>query len=128
MKAKLVIAASILAATTAAHAFPPKPAKCPSVASLAAAGLSRQVISKDPSTDLWVVGIMKHPYDTTNNWTFLVSRIRANDGNDAFNKATGSLSSLFFQEGPVALTQIGKWGCSYGTSWGYTAVAYTPNL
>lgn len=126
MKSKLLLAASILAATSAL-AYPPKPAKCPDAATIAAGGLSKSVIAKDQNGQ-WVVGMMKSKYDTKDNWTFVVGRISATGPEDAYDKATAALHSLKYQQGPVAMQQISKWGCTYSNNANYAAIAVTPSL
>ena len=127
MKTKLILAATLLAFSTLAQAMPVKPAKCPSPASLAANGLNRNTVALDRD-GLWAVGMMKNKYDTRDPWTFVIGRIRANNADDAFQKATANLSSLSFQVGPIAVERINRWGCGYNTAAGYTASAFTPNL
>lgn len=127
MKRKLVLAASILALSTTALAFPPKPAMCPGAASLAAAGLDSRVISRGPD-GLWAVGMLKNKYDTTVFWTFIIARISANDAVDAFNRAAANLKTLTFQQGPVANQRLNKWECFYSTASGYAAIAVNPSL
>ena|SRR3990167_4594069 len=128
MKSKLLlVATSLLAFSTAVHAFPTKPAKCPSVASIAAVGLNKNVVEQDKD-GLWVVGMMKHNYDTRDTWTFVVGKINAKNKNDAFQKASASLAGLSFAQGPVAVERINRWACGYNSAAGYAAVSVSPHL
>jgi hypothetical protein len=127
MKTKLLVAASILAFATAAQALPPKPAKCPGAAAINSVGLSKDVVAQDKD-GLWVVGVMKNKYDTKDAWTFVVGRIDAKDAKDAFKKASATLPTLKFQQGPIAIQQLNKWGCAYSTDAGYVAISVTPQL
>ena len=128
MKLKLLVAASLLAfSVNSIAAMPPKPKKCPTAASIQAEGLSNELVVQD-SDGTWVVGLMQSDYGTKYSWTFVVGKIEADDENDAFDKATASLSSLAFARGPIAISQISKWGCAYTNDENYPAVAVSPSL
>lgn len=128
MQKKLVlIVTSFLALlfTTVSFARPPEPAVCPTVAALAAAGVSRTTIDINR---LWFAGRRNNKFATVDNWTFIVGNIPAVDVNDAYVKATASLPSLFLQAGPFYDSEWNRWVCVYGTIQGYPAITMNPPL
>lgn len=123
---KLIFTASLLAFSVSTLAgMPAKPKKCPTAANISSTELTRDVVVQDQDGS-WVVGVMSNAYGTKNNWTFVIGKIEADDEDDAFNKASASLSSLSLMRGPIAIQQISKWGCAYGNDENYPAVAVTP--
>lgn len=127
MKIKLLIAATALAFTSNAFALPPKPAKCPGVEAIRAGGLSKEIVEQDRD-GTWLVALIKSNYDTKDSWSFVVGKIQAKDRADAFKKASASLASLTFRQGPIPVTQIKRWACMYATDQNYVAVSVTPDL
>lgn len=126
MKAKLLVAATLLAVSVTASAMPAKPKKCPSASALHDVGLSRDIVVQNDKDQTWIVGHLRDDYGTKNDWTFLVANIQADDEEDAYNKAKDSLNSLSFAQGPVAIQQISKWACAYNTDEGYLGISVTP--
>jgi len=116
-----------LTMTTTVYAAPVPPEKCPGVGSINAAGLNPNAVERDAS-GLWAVAMMKNKYDTKDFWTFVVGNIMASDASDAYRKATASLTSLNFINGPYPVPQIHRWACAYSTAAGYPARAVTPTL
>jgi hypothetical protein len=119
-----VLTAALFALNTA-NAMPPKPAKCPDPSAIANVGFD--VVEKD-NQGTWVAGVMSNPFNTQDNWTFVVGKIKATSQSDARAKATASLKTLKFIQGPIAIEQYNVWGCAYGTAVGYPAVSITPAM
>lgn len=128
MKIKLLTAATLLALSTSVYPMPQKPAKCPSAAAIHDGGLSTDLVEKDYNGQ-WVVGLISSQYDTPGvTWTFIVGKIDAADGEEAYNKAKESLETLQFKSGPVPIQQISRWGCAYSNANNYILIAVTPDL
>tara|TARA_R110000868_G_scaffold354198_1_gene615506 strand:+ start:1895 stop:2317 length:423 start_codon:yes stop_codon:yes gene_type:complete len=127
MKRKLLAVMAALTLATSSFAMPVKPANCPTADAIRAGGLSKDVVEQDIN-GMWVVALMQSNFDTQNNWSFVVGQITAQDREDAYAKATASLASVTFARGPLPVTRINRWGCSYNNAANYVAFALTPNL
>ena len=125
---RLIIAASILALSAAAHALPSKPAKCPSVDSIRAVGLSTDAVEQDRNDGTWAVGFWRSKYDTVDSWSFIIGKIPARNNIEAYEKAKAALASISFKSGPVAAAQINRWMCGYNNNANFVAVSVTPDL
>lgn len=102
-----------------------QPANCPSASVIISTGNLDTVIKQ--SGYVWNVGSLNHQYDTLDNWSFFLYKIKAIDANDAKNKATTSLPSLKFISGPIPGLLPNTWECIYTTD-GYPGKTITPSL
>ncbi len=128
MKNKLLSATVILALSSNVFAMPKKPERCPGAEAIASAGLSDEIIEKDMNGQ-WLVTVISNQYDTPGTkWSFIVARIDAESREEAFEKAKISLGSLDHKQGPTAIQQISRWGCTYSNAQNYVAIAITPDL
>lgn len=103
----------------------PIPQNCPSVAAIQAVGVSMNAFQDDDG--LWFTGRRNQMYGTSSNWTLIVGGIAASSSNDAFSKATATLSGLRFAVGPVA-GPLGKWLCYYQPVSNYAVVTVNPPI
>lgn len=127
MRTKILLAIATLITSGTVSAQEVRPDRCPLADQIRSAGLEKNITEQD-SDGLWAVARMKASYGTKAEWTFVVGKIAAGGPDDAFNKATASLGSLQFLNGPQYFPQISRWVCKYSTTAGYAAVAVTPVL
>lgn len=102
-----------------------EPPRCPNVIGIHAVGVSQTVA--ELIDGFWIAGRRNQKYDTTTNWTFLMTNIPATSATEAYVKASSSLPSLRFDIGPL-MGPIGKWICYYHTAEGYRAMTITPPI
>lgn len=106
-----------------AQAMPPKPEKCPDVSAIKSVGVE---VAERANDGTWVAGVLSNHYDTQDDWTFGMIKIRARNEDEALKKAAKGLGSLSFQHGPMAVEQYNVWACLYNTATGYPAVTINP--
>ena len=129
MKIKSGIYLSLIASLFIQSAYanmlpmPPKPEKCPSINAIQSVGIND---FKQQNTGLWAAGVHNNPYDTNEDWTFVMGDINATGIDDVRNKVTTALSTLYFQYGPTPIPQLGVWSCLYNNAAGYLSNAFTP--
>ncbi len=127
MKLKMTLLAALLTCTAPLYAFPTQPSKCPDADKIAAAGLSKDIIEKDFNGQ-WIVLMPRNNYKTVNSWSFIISKIDAENREEAYTKAVNSLQTLTFDQGPYQVSHMKKWGCRYHTSENFLGVTVTPDL
>ncbi|MBI2786298.1 MAG: hypothetical protein HYX60_08355 [Legionella longbeachae] len=86
-----------------------------------------EIIKEDGN---WYGAVKSNKYDTTDAWTFVIGAFRANDENDAKQKALRAVNSLTFLRGPEGLDVNGQesWICLYNDRSGHRAATITPTM
>jgi len=95
---------------------------CPSVQAITAVGIKDGFYNGEQS---WVVGAMDNSYDTKVKWSFVI-QVKANNKNEAMDKATKSLKTMQYKMGPMNLDNLK--GCIYKTDIGYAATINVTQL
>lgn len=105
------------------YSMPPKPASCPSAASIIAGGLPN--IEFDAESGGYIAYQVGR-YNTKNLWGFLIADIQAGSVDEAVRIASADLSTLSGTPTPMADTADDLWVCFYATQSGHLAAAITP--
>lgn len=121
----LAVLMSALFTQTALAIAPTRPDKCPGAVAIKNYGVSRNTIQL---SQVWFAARRSFTYDTTNLWSFVMGNINATGANDAYNKATAALNTIFLQVGPFFDSTSERWVCLYGTLQGYPAITAFPPL
>lgn len=103
------------------YALPPKPAKCPGVASIKAAGLNYTLEAEDG-----YVVLQMGRYDTLDTWAFGFTAIKATSKDAALTIGKDMLTTLSGSPKPLPLASQNIWVCVYQTADGQHGVAITP--
>jgi hypothetical protein len=114
----------VLAAGLCSQLFaemPPRPARCPNVAIIKAAGLAYAELDEGEYTTYQI-----HNYGTANIWAFGLTGIHANSNQEALSIGYQALISLNGNPTPIPITSENVWACVYSNSAGLMALAATP--
>jgi hypothetical protein len=117
---KSIIAFSTLFLMLSGNAYceTPEPEKCPAVAELAKVGFD--VVKATGATE-WEVIIRKNQFNTNEEWSFGLMRIKAVSEREARAKAADSFNSMIIFDGPSQSSRDNnEWTCLYGSQVDHT--------
>lgn len=129
MRFKLLTASlALLITQTTLAATPVEPSTCPSVDAFKNTGVSTVEKNED---GLWVGFEWKNYYGTENEWSFMISNIKASFASEALSKANAVIADLEFWRGPFPISTDPNdpmWVCMYGAQGKLAAYAITPAM
>ncbi len=122
---KYFIATSLALLASQALAMPPKPDKCPSVDALQNSKFEVAGVDYDGN---WVAALRQSNFDTQEAWSLVMLNLEANNEQEALVNATNQLSTLAYNQGPIASPEFESWYCIYNDAKGEKAITVTPTL
>ena len=120
MRLRKLLSIAVLAVSL--PAFAEKPEHCPGVNAINAIKYRLSNVKNENGTWTMTSGIRQ--FDTKEAWMLNVYGIKAENQNEAFEKALTSIKSLTYLQGPEE-EMFNTWSCAYRTNDGYVAIAMT---